>query len=146
MSANSIAGNPIIAQEVSSLKYTATVVLVGGSNNQVSILDGNPLTGSPTPQIVKGVKKNKVCSVNVSLILPVGSTAGATKSICTLTVNGQQYEPQQQGAVVGAWQNNQWTFCFVSLVDDPLVNIVLSSDQYFSCSVPNCFASAQFIQ
>lgn len=144
MSINTLSANPIINQEASALKYSASVVLVGGSQNQIGILDGNT-TGAP--QVVNGIKKNKAFTVIVGLVLPSGCTAGATASTCQLTVNGQAYETQSGSAVVGAFQNNVWTFSAVSLTDNPTLNILIGcTGAYFDCSVPNCFGSAQIFQ
>jgi hypothetical protein len=144
MSINTLSANPVVNQEASALKYSASVVLIGGSQNQLSILDGNT---SNTPQIVNGIKKNKAFTVVVGLVLPSGCTAGATDSTCILNVNGQAYATQTGSAVVGAFQNNVWTFSAVSLVDNPTLNITLGcTGAYFDCGVANCFATAQIFQ
>jgi hypothetical protein len=144
MSINTLSANPVVNQEVSALKYSASVVLAGGSVNAVSILDGN---NDSVPQKINGIKANKGFTVVVGLILPSGSTAGATASTCVFTVNGQAYATQTGSAVVGAFQNNIWTFSGISTIDNPLLNIQLGcTGGYFNCGVANCFATAQIFQ
>jgi hypothetical protein len=144
MSINTLSANPIVNQEASALKYSASVVLIGGSQNQISILDGN---NGLVAQVINGIKKNKAFTVVVGLVLPSGCTAGATASTCQLTVNGQAYATQTGSAVVGTFQNNVWTFSAVSLVDNPTLNIILGcTGGFFNAGVANCFGSAQIFQ